>query len=237
MIKIEFKTSKFILTRLVIPVIIITIFLYALNLFYFHGSNGIVINLISDFIVILISAIFVSWVLNENQKRIWNETDSKIKFKIQYLINDYNSSIRDWLNYPYPTEILDMEKIKSGNDILISEAVMDFTKETVLKEFDIKSSGDVDWDTLFNGVIEEDGINYERTLINEILMIYNNRISPELLSKLIDLDRILFNETRMYETSKHFENDSPFVVHWRKNASKELKKGLEITLEIYKLIN
>lgn len=110
MIKIEFNTSKFILTRLVIPLMLITIGLSAADLIYFQGSNGIVINLITDFIVILISSIFVSWVLNENQKRIWNETDSKIKFKIQFLINDYNSSIRGWLNYPYPTEILDREK-------------------------------------------------------------------------------------------------------------------------------
>lgn len=71
-------------------------------------------------------------------------------------------------------------------------------------------------------------------------MIYNIRISPEIYSKIIDLDEILFNSIRLYHTLPLvFSNklQHPAAMQLRKNISHDLKEGLLITLEINKLIN
>ena len=236
MVKFEVYDYKFIISWLIVPIIIFIALLAIINSNYYHGTNGFIINLITDLVVILISVIFVSTVLNENQKRIWKETEIKLKYRIQFIMNYYAANLYTLLSYP-PVE-LNQQEIKSNNQNLIQEATMEYAKK-FLRDFDSLPKISVNWELFFEGInipnVKDEGVKEIQNLIEKLFMMFHDDISPEIFSKLLDLDNIIFNSIRTYETLPSFfrdDNISPYAVFWKNSVLSELKNGLVIILEI-----
>ena len=173
------RITKFIIIYLITPLSVGLLLSLGANLFFCNGSNGHLTNLTIDLASILISAIFVSLILDKNQKIIWKETNNKIKTRIHRLINFYITIIRIWLNYSiddvFPEEI-------DPNDLdLVTKTMVDFAKNVLLQNFDNRSKGDVKWNEIFEGVYDSKikyiGIKHVEKIIDRLLTRYNDKIS------------------------------------------------------------
>jgi hypothetical protein len=232
---------NFIMIRLIIPIIIAIIILILINYFYFY--NDLFTNLIADLFVILISVFFVSWVLNENEKRIWKETDDKVKSRIQFFINLYIANIRDWLNYSWDS----VAEISTINDPdlcdfkVVEKKLLKFTEEIMLRDFDGRSKGELNWKLLFEGIGEDDGLKEVEKLIDKFLVRYNDKISPELFSKILDFDDYIYKTIREYKTFNAIfiepDYSNKHQNQFRNSVSKELKNSLKTAISIHYIIN
>lgn len=237
------KDIQFIINRLMIPLFGLIVLLFGLNYYYFKTPNDLITNLITDLLTILISSVFVAGVLNKNQKRIWEETNNKIRKRINLLINFYITTIRVWLNYSFDDVF--PEEIDHENIDLVNASIIYFAKNVLLQNFDERSKGDVKWSEIFNGAfdsrIEYQGIKHVAKSLDEILTRYNDKISPELFSKLLDLDESLNFALLNYKTFPIFFRKPDFSDMyqngWRDSTSRELKKGIESTIKIYYILN
>lgn len=242
MIKIR-EDSKFIIKFLMLPLIAIITIFYLLNFYYFKTPNDLISNLITDLVSIIISAGFVSFILDKSQKRIWKETDEKIKDRVTLLINSYTSYLCDWLNYPSNTKF----KIRineNRDEKLIQIELMEFTKN-VLKDFDVRSKGDVNWELLFNGAkahgIEDDGLKQVELQLDKILTRHGEKINPEIYSKILDMEKLINNILKSYwiipqlfinpDFSNIYQNQL------RSHITSELKNALETAIDLYEILN
>lgn len=234
----------FIITRLLIPLIVIIIFLCGLNFYFFATPNDLVTNIITDLMAILISAVFVSWVYNEHQKRIWKESETKIKDRIQFLINLYNSYIRDWLGYSSDFENICKKTLDPKDTHEINKLSNEFAKK-ILLDFDERSKDNINWVLLFDGAkaygVKDDGLKHVERFLDKILTRYNNKISPELFSRILDMENSIYLALRYYEAfPKIFTNpdlSNTYQNVFRDSVSSDLKIALEATIIIYENIN
>lgn len=240
MVKFEVYDYKFILHWLIVPIIIIITILAIINSNYYHGTNGFIINLITDLIAILITTIFVSSVLNENQKRIWKETEIKLKYRILFILNYYTAIFYDLLSYP-PFELDKQIKLKDQD--LIQEAIIEYAKKFLL-DFDYLPKISINWELFFEGSSipngKDEGVKEIQDLIEKLFMMFHDDISPEIFSKLLDLDNIIFNSIRAYETLPEFFKDnsiSPNAFFWKNSTMDQLKNGLVTIFEINNIVN
>ncbi len=241
MIKIG-EDSKFIIKFLMLPLITIITIFYLLNFYYFKNPNELISNLITDLVSIIISAGFVSFILDKSQKRIWKETDEKIKSMITILINSYTSYLCDWLNYPSDTKY---KRFKENKDEkLIQIELIAFTKN-VLKDFDVRSEGNVKWELLFNGAkaygIEDDGLNQIELQLDKILTRHGEKINPKIYSKILDMEKLIDNILKSYWILPQLfinpDFSNVYQNQWRNHTTIELKNALEIAIDFYEILN
>lgn len=67
-------------------------------------SDGFFVNLASELIGIIITVIYVDWIIKKNENEKWQKVDNKISHAIRILINDTIGTIRE--SFGYGTDII-----------------------------------------------------------------------------------------------------------------------------------
>ncbi len=215
---------------------IVIVFISVVIFYFFHDIQSILINLATDAIFLIIVFFGVDKLIEKNKEEEWVETVDLINdTRIQFFVNAYMASIRDWLNYSFRSFTdQEKEKLQSGDQELMREVIIEFTKNPILRDFYSRSKGDVDWKSLFEGL---DGV---QVLIDKFFLVYHDKISPELFPLILKVDISIFRSKNWYLTIPEFfdnSNVSENAMHIRDTVSTELKEGLVAVLKIDELIN
>jgi hypothetical protein len=153
----------------------------ALN--HYWNTDGLLINLATEMIGIIITVFFVDRIINHREKVIWKKVEGKINNYTVVIINSTLSSIRGGLGFN-GLEIFEYigKPFETLPDLNTTD-LFNFAFDKVEKEASkrIVNMRDEDWNTLFTN------FNNINDSIKRILDLYGSKISPDYFELLIEL--------------------------------------------------
>jgi hypothetical protein len=219
---------------ILIPFIIIIALL--LVVLVYTNPNGTAVNILSNIItdlaVIVLSITYIKWALDREEKEKWKKVSHFLTDRLELLIDIYCRSMR--VGFGFSFETLKAQKgFTSGDPKLMREAAMEFTKNYVLAQFDVRSGGQLEWEPLIAD------LNMAKNQLDDILIKFNSIIAPEIYSKLLELDKTISKVKKLYYTFPELLNEEmpegeqfTYQIQIQDSITSDLKKTLEIMLEL-----
>ena len=78
---------------------------------------------------------------------------------------------------------------------------MEFTKNYVLAQFDIRLGGQLEWESLITE------LNVANKQLDDIIIKFNSLLKPEIYSKLLDSDKTISKVNKLYYTFPELLNE------------------------------
>jgi len=232
--------TKYILYRLVLPLILLFGLCIYFNIIW--PESGLFLNIASEVIGILITILYINWILKQHEVQRWNSTDIRIANRLRILLNATISSIRNGLGLSY--DILDECTLKS-NDLIVVHNELIRVAEHVISPVTYQQVCILDtkgWKSLATQITNAH---------NGILMFLNAfqvRLDPQQIANLLDLQEALSNSLTFYVVFPDIagipeielpKTRTPAIVLQQsgyEETAKEIQKALVLIKEISKSI-
>lgn len=178
--------------RLVIP--LSGLFAVAIGIHWLWDADGFFLNLATELVGILITIWYIDWVLRQHERHKWKPTDTRIAKRLRIPLNAVVSSIRRGLGYE--PEILNERVLESGNFIGCHKEIIRVGEHVIAPGIHqrIRSLDAIGWKSLAQQI----GHIRNETLM--FLTAFQNRLSPEQISHLLDVEEGLSNSLTFYST-------------------------------------
>lgn len=184
--------NRTLLTHLVLPLIVVFSIAIAIHLNW--KADGFFLNLATELLGILITICYVEWILRRRESQKWRPADNRIENRLRILLNSIISSIRDGLGYG--PEILNenvmrsLEFIKCHKEVIrVGEHVIAPTIHQRIRLLDTDG-----WKSLARQVVHA----HNGTIV--FLTAFQNRLSPEQISHLLDIEEGFSSSLIPYST-------------------------------------
>ena len=141
------KNKKYyIYLALIIPLSILLIISFILHYcFYFERDSGLFINLATEIFGIIITIVFVNWIIERNNKILWAKTDRRLTYKLQRYATLFIRKINGLFHLP----TISIPHLKGKDPFIhIYQSYIRYVNETIipnLKEYFFKFTQN-DWE-------------------------------------------------------------------------------------------
>lgn len=230
--------KKSLLIYLVLPLLCVS----AGFLYFSWQAEGFFLNLGTELIGILVTVCYVEWILRRNEKSKWASTDQRIADRLRILLNATISGIR------------------IGLGIEIEELGMGDTQDSIAIHKELVCAAEVKLVTVIPQrvrLLNQDGwkslarqIAHTNKGIFTFLNFFQNRLSPEQIGHLLDLQEALSDAMTSYIvfpdimgvaednlTKEKKSSHKALQMRGCKTASKELQRALSIVKTLSGTIN
>jgi len=168
-------------------------FSVSLILHFVLGLDVFFINLGTEIIGIIITVFYVSYVLEKNKEDEWTKVDKIVNFRLIYLINSTSMNIREGLRIP--VDFLNLVTIDELDSYELHKKVVNKMIGLTEKQIDA-----------YLDLLDNAGWKYFSKNINEaernietFYRDFSNRLSPEQIANLLDLQILLKDSLSSYE--------------------------------------
>lgn len=232
--------KRYLLYRLVLPLIVLFGICILLSLRW--PEVGLFVNIASELIGILITILYVDWILKQHELQRWNTTDIRIANRLRILLNTTVSSIRSGLGLSY--NVVNELALRSNDLITIHNELMRVAEHAISP-------------VIYQQVctLDRNGWKLLTTQIanahNGALAFFNafqSRLDPQQITRLLDLQEALSSSLIFYtifpdiagvpEIELPQTNTPPVLLQQSgcKNTAKEIQKAISLVKEISKSI-
>lgn len=214
------------------------VFVASIVIHRFWEADGFFLNLATELVGILTTISYVDWVLRQHERQKWKPIDTRIANRLRILLNAVVSSIRSGLGYG--SEIFDERVMLSGDLIACHKEIIRVGEHVIAPSIHqrVRSLDAGGWTSLARQV----GHAYNGTLV--FLNAFQNRLSPEQIGHLLDIQERLSDSLTWYSTfpelmgvpaDKLPETKSPpeeLQQYGCESTAKELQKVLWLAKEL-----
>lgn len=180
------------ITPLVLP--LLAVFGTAVAVHCYWQADGFFLNLATELLGILITICYVDWILTRHEQQQWTPTDRRINDRLRVLLNATVSSIRSSIGFG--TDVLNQSALLSNDAIQMHRDVIRVGEHVVAPALDkrIAALDERGWHLLNKQAM--------RSAAATILFVqtFQNRMSPEQLTLLLDLEDALSGSMTYYAT-------------------------------------
>lgn len=157
-------------------------------------ADGFFVNLATEIIGIILTISYVNWVLETHEKRRWQTTNVRVMNRLLILLNGVISGIRNGLRIP--PDIVDESVFKTGDIKAINKEVVRTALEIIFPAIypQIISLQEESWRKLAGNLRNS---NHQ---VIAFLDMFQNRLSPDQISTLLDIQEKLERSLIFYET-------------------------------------
>ncbi len=203
-----FIVNKNIIKWLVVPLIIISITLFIVKYYFHPNDEGIIVNIITEIIGIIITVLFVGYILNQNEKHNWKIAEKRIVHKIQHLVNETIAL----LEFTFSLESFDKPKGTFLNEKGENVCII-YAENNLLPKIDGLITN-IDARTLDNLIYYLKQID---SSVNKIYNEFSGKLSPFLFAKFADLKDLLFHliDSHRFHTEVHRIDTAKFLELYR----------------------
>lgn len=182
--------NRNIIKRLVIPLLILITASCILHSVI--DNDSFFINLATELIGIIITIVYVDWIIKLNDKQQWEEAEKRISSRIRLFINASITNTR--VSLGFDTDIFDYAKINSSDINVINSELIRITKEILepTTKVRINAFEQGDW-RLFSQNVNSIGQEAEK-----MLTIFGEKLSPKQYALLIDIQDLVRNTLAHY---------------------------------------
>lgn len=221
------------LTYLVVSLLFLVIFLIGISLFPSSYAN-LELNLGTELLGIIIVISVVDWIIKRNDAIKWAKTKQIIINKIEIFNNNYNSQVREFFSIAHPFFPTELEPT-SENIKKIALDLLEHSEKEIFPTIThrIQDVSEENW----NKFILE--LNETNDSIIQILLLFQNKIDPEIYSELLDIQMIIEKNLR-YSLLIPFiikpENPEHYLLgeQIKTTFAENLKDSLEIAINLNK---
>ena len=183
------------ITRLFIPLILLTILILVINKYY--EFQGLFINLATELIGIIITVIYVDYIIKKRETEKWKNVDKKVSAALRTFINATISTVRtsfgygfDIIDYRVQQEVEHNPKninLMFKELIRISREILEPTTLAKVSIFDQKN---------WKAFIEQIQYLYDSDV--KLLSIYGSKLTPTQYELLMEIQDLLTRITIPY---------------------------------------
>ena len=176
--------------RLVIPLLIVL--LISLVSHFVISNDSFFINLTTELIGIIITIVYVDWIIKSNEKQLWEDAERRISSRIRLFINLSITNTR--VSLGYKTDIFDYDKLSMNNVKVMNLELLRITKEVLEPTLKtrINSFNPDDW------LLFSNNIHIIRQEAEKLLSIFGGKLSPKQFTLLIDIQDLVRSSLSLY---------------------------------------
>jgi len=178
--------------RLIIPLALLAVTFFLLALF--HPWQGFFVNLTATFVGILVTVLYVDYVIKQHEKSRWAQAKALIEKRIMIFANVSASQFRTAFGISH--HVLNREAMDINNPSSIQKEMIRLTQNILLPSVDssVQKLNTEDWKKLINQL----KITWEGA--DKICSVFGNRIEPEKLSLIIEIQDEIWGIMSFYAT-------------------------------------
>ena len=171
------------LMRLVLPLLLVSFASIIIHIRWQAG--GFFLNLATEIIGILITLLYVDWIIRQRERKKWLGTDERISNRLRILLNSTVSGIRDGLGFDI--DILDQRVLSTLNPVAIHDEIMRVGKSVIapIVHQRVSALDQRGWKSLTAHLVNA----HNGALA--FLTVFQTRLSPDQISDLLDLQEAL----------------------------------------------
>lgn len=177
--------------KLVLPLGITIVGCALLRIYAIQDDGGILVNLMTELVGIIITVGYVDWVLKEHEKKQWSDVDERIIERLRIFVNRSITNIRVSLDIN-----MDFILILENDRILMHKECLRISKEIIepyaghkINNFDPKK-----WHRLAH-VLQQIANNAE-----EIISLFGHKLTAKRYTLLLDVQELAQNAITMFLT-------------------------------------
>lgn len=178
--------------RLIIPLAFLTIVFLGLALFF--PWQGFFVNLTATFIGILVTVLYVDFIIKQHEKSRWAQAKALIEKRIMSFANVSASQFR--ITFGISHNVLNREAMDVNNPSSVRKEMIRLTQDILLPSVDssVQRLNTADWKKLINQL----KITWEGA--DKLCSVFGNRIEPEKLSLIIEIQDEIWGIMSFYAT-------------------------------------
>jgi hypothetical protein len=178
--------------RLIIPLVFFVVIFFILTLFL--PWQGFFVNLTTTFVGILVTVLYVDYVIKQHKKSRWAQAKALIEKRIMNFANVSTSQFR--IAFGISHHVLNMEAMDINNPSSIQKEMIRLAQNILLPSVDssVQKLNTEDWKKL----ISQLKITCEGA--DKICSVFGNRIEPEKLSLIIEIQDEIWSIVSFYTT-------------------------------------
>lgn len=184
--------AKYLWKRLVIPFSLLI--LASLIIAFFVPWQGIFVNLTSTFIGILLTVLYVDYILRRHQESRWAQAKTLIDERINSFANGSSSQFRTAFKISH--NVFNEEAININNPSSIRKEIIRITEDIILPSVDLSvpKLKTEDWEKIASQL----RITWEAA--DRLCSVFGNRIEPEKLSLIMEIQNEIWRILSLYST-------------------------------------
>jgi hypothetical protein len=178
--------------RLIIPLALLAVTFFILALFY--PWQGFLVNLTATFVGILVTILYVDYIIKQHEKSRWAQAKALIEKRIMSFANVSGSQFRTAFGISH--NVLNRETMDVNNPSSIRKEMIRLSQEILMPSVDssVQRLNTADWEKLINQL----KITWEGA--DKICSVFGNRIEPEKLSLIIEIQDEIWGIMSFYAT-------------------------------------
>jgi len=227
--------SRDLLLRLVLPLGLLAILGLILSTLFNipFDTSGFLINLSTDFLMIIITILYVDWVLRTSESKRWLLVDKQINSRIRTIV--YDCLFSTFKSLGIFDQVKGVMTINQQDiQLYLDNSKQIITDESLLHK--LMGREDYLWDFVINDM------TIVRRDILQLLDMFGNKISPSQIDLLLSIEMRMYhiiNDREVYTVLKENYNDDPEgQVSWEFQWSEEYCPGImKYMSEIYYMLS